>query len=67
MARYSEAQNKASQRYQKKVYDTTLIRFKKEGDLTLMDVTEAAQSVGESLQQYIITAIKMRIDFERRE
>ena len=49
-AYYSEAQNKASQRYQKKAYDTYLIRlYKGQKD----QIQAYAESNGESLNGYI--------------
>ena len=60
MARYSEAQNKASQRYQKKAYDTTLIRMPK--GYMAETLKPAAESVGESVNGFITTAITERIE-----
>ncbi|MGN0637208.1 MAG: hypothetical protein ACI4J0_02455 [Huintestinicola sp.] len=49
-AYYSEAQNKASQRYQKKAYDTYLLRlYKGQKD----QIQAYAESNGESLNGYI--------------
>ena len=47
---YSEAQNKASQRYQKKAYDTYLLRLYK-GQKE--QIQAYAESNGESLNGYI--------------
>lgn len=49
-AYYSEAQNKASQRYQKKAYDTYLLRLHK-GQKE--QIQAYAESNGESLNGYI--------------
>ncbi len=49
-AYYSEAQNKATQRYQKKAYDSTLLRMYK-GQLE--QVKAYAESRGMSLNGYI--------------
>lgn len=49
-AYYSEAQNKASQRYQKKAYDTYLLRlYKGQKD----QIQAYAEANGESLNGYI--------------
>ncbi len=47
---YSEAQNKASQRYQKKAYDTYLLRLYKGQKEQIQAYAEAN---GESLNSYI--------------
>lgn len=62
MAKYTQAQNKASQRYAKKAYDQTLIRFRKDGDMTLDAVREAAERSGESLQGFILDAIREKME-----
>ncbi|MBQ8637341.1 MAG: hypothetical protein IJ423_05070 [Clostridia bacterium] len=49
-AYYSEAQNKASQKYQKKAYDTYLLRLRK-GQKE--QIQAYAESNGESLNGYI--------------
>ena len=60
MAKYSEAQNKATQRYIKKAYDSTLIRFPKGYiDSTLKP---AAERAGESVNAFVQNAISERID-----
>lgn len=67
MYRYSEAQNKANQKYQRKAYDQTLLRFRKDGDLTLSDVQQIAEQHGESVQGFILQAIRERIDRMKTE
>lgn len=54
MAKYSEAQNQASQRYQKKAYDTFLVRVKK-GEKEA--ITKQAEKKGLSLNAYILKLI----------
>lgn len=59
---YSQAQNKATQRYIKKAYDSILVRFPKGYvDETLK---EAAESMGESVNAFIQKAIAERIERE---
>lgn len=62
MARYSEAQNKASQRYQKKVYDAINLRLRKDGEPNAAMIADAAKKAGESVNGFIKTAIAERID-----
>lgn len=59
---YTEAHNKANQKYQRKAYDQTLIRFRKDGDMTLEAVREAAERSGESLQGFILSAIREKME-----
>lgn len=57
MARYSEAHNKATQRYIKKAYDEIKIRVpkgKKE------EYRQKAETEGKSLNQYIVDKIEGR-------
>lgn len=57
---YTQAHNKANQRYQKKAYDSTLIRFPKGYiDSTLKP---AAERAGESVNAFVQNAISERID-----
>ena len=59
---YTQAQNKATQRYNAKAYDTSTIRFRKDGDMTLEAVREAAERSGESLQGFILSAIREKME-----
>ena len=61
MARYSEAQNKATQKYQKKAYENINFRLRKGETPTKEDISAAADAVGESVNGYIKEAIKQRI------
>lgn len=65
MARYSEAQNKATQRYIKKAYDSALFRFPK-GYLE-ETLKPAADRAGESVNGYVKSAIDQRIARESGE
>lgn len=57
MARYSEAQNKATQKYIKKAYDEIKIRVPKGSKAKYQTL---AASKGPSLNQYIINCIEDR-------
>ena len=67
MSKYSEAQNKSTQRYIKKAYDQAVLRFRKDSDLTLSDVQQIAEASGESMQAFIMQAIRERIDHLKTE
>lgn len=60
MARYSEAQNKATQRYIKKAYDSALFRFPK-GYLE-ETLKPAAERTGESVNAFVQEAVRRRIE-----
>jgi len=55
------AHKQATQRYETKAYDKVLIRIRKDGDRTRKDIQKAADAKGESLNQYILNAIDMRM------
>lgn len=65
--KYSEAANKATQRYQKKTYDRVSFRLRKDADLTYGELVEIAAAAGESVNEYILNAVKMRIESEKRD
>lgn len=62
MAKYSEAQNKATQKYIHKKYDQISIRIKKEGELTRDTMQAAADRAGMSLNGYILEAVQEKIE-----
>lgn len=59
---YTEARKRANEKYNAKAYDQTLIRFRKDGDMTLEAVREAAERSGESLQGFILSAIREKME-----
>lgn len=59
---YTEARKRANEKYNAKTYDQTLIRFRKDGDMTLETVREAAERSGESLQGFILAAIREKME-----
>lgn len=65
--KYSEAANKATQRYQKKTYDRVSFRLRKDSELNSETLTEIATAAGESVNEYILNAVKMRIESEKRD
>lgn len=58
----TQAHKKATQRFETKAYDKILLRIRKDGDRTREDIQKAAESAGESLNQYILNAIDMRMN-----
>ena len=53
----SKAQLEAKARYEKKTYDSVLVKFRKDSDLTLAMVKEYASARGESVNGFIRRAI----------
>lgn len=58
----SNAKLKANHKYDAKAYDKYLLRIRKDGDLTKEVIDKAAADQGESLNQFILTAIRERIE-----
>ena len=67
MSKYTEAQNRAAQKYTKKAYDSTLVRIRKDGEITLSVIQQIAEQHGESVQGFILQAIRERIDRMKAE
>lgn len=63
MARYSQAQNKATQKYMKENYERIYIALPK-GKKEKMKM--AADAANESLTSYIINAVERRMDTENQ-
>ena len=57
----SEAQMRASAKWQAKTYDRVSLRIRKDGEVTRDAINEAAEKTGESLNEYILNAVKMRM------
>ena len=57
----SQAQLRATSRYQTKNYDKVCLRIRKDGAVTRDVIAQAAEAVGESLNEYILNAIQMRM------
>lgn len=64
MSKYTPAQNKASQRYQRAAYDCINLRLRKDAEPTRETVAAAAEAAGESVQGYILQAIRQRLQAE---
>ena len=58
----TKAHIRATDKYNAKAYDRTYLRTKKEGDLTIDIIKSAADSAGESLNTFILEAVRRRIE-----
>lgn len=56
----SKAQKEATKRFEEKNYDKVLLRLRKD-DLSKEQIQNAAEKCGESINGYVVNAIKMRI------
>lgn len=61
MAKYSQAQNKATQKYIHNSYDQISIRLRKDGEITRETIQAAADQAGQSLNSYIVEAVKEKM------
>lgn len=57
----SPAQIRATTKFEHNTYDKTTVRTRKDGNLTRKDIQRAADAKGESLNQYILKAVEMRM------
>ena len=60
----SKAQIKAQSKWEAKVYDKILLRIRKDTEPTRETITAAAAEAGESLNEFILNAIKQRLSGE---
>jgi uncharacterized protein (DUF1778 family) len=58
----SRAHIQATTRYEHKAYDKITVRVRKDGDLTREDIAKSAQAHGESMNEFILNAIRARIE-----
>lgn len=61
----TEAQKRANLKFEAKAYDRLNLRIRKDGDLTRKDIQRSADAKGESLNQYILKAVEMRMQADR--
>ena len=59
---YTQAQNKATQKYVKKSYDVLTIRTRKDDEINKSVIADNAAKVDESINEYVINAVKQRIE-----
>lgn len=55
------AQQRANTKFEHNAYDKITVRVRKDGSHTRADIQQAADAKGESLNQYILNAIDMRM------
>lgn len=58
----TEAQARATAKWERKTYDKVLLRIRNDGTVTRDMISQAAEACGESLNEYVLKAIKMRMD-----
>ena len=57
-----KSQKKATTKYENKVYSKVCIRIREDRDeITRDEITAAASAAGESLNEYILNAVKLRM------
>ena len=61
----SKAHIQATTRYESKAYSKITLRVRKDGEINLEAITAAATARGESLNQFILTAIRERMEKEQ--
>jgi predicted HicB family RNase H-like nuclease len=58
----SRAHIEATTRFEHKTYDKITVRLRKDGELTRELVAQAASEAGESVNEYVINAIRERMN-----
>ncbi len=58
---YTQAQNKATQKYIKNNYDELRIRVRKDDEINKTVIAEKANEVNESINEFVLNAVKQRI------
>lgn len=64
---YNEKHNQYTQEYIRQNYKQLSIRLPKEGPITREAIAEAAEAVGESVNGYILEAVRRRMDRSEKE
>ena len=59
---YTQAQNKATQKYIKNNYDDMRIRIRKDDEINKAVITDNANKANESVNEYVVKAVKQRIE-----
>ena len=57
----SDAQKRATQKFERAAYDKVLLRIRNDSEPTRNDIQAAANEAGESLNGYILEAVKLRM------
>ena len=58
----TDAQRRAKAKFEAKAYDKILLRLRRDTEPTKEQITQAATDAGETLNAYIIEAIKRRME-----
>ena len=58
----SKAQQKAVSKYMKNNYDNLTVRIRKDDEINKAVITENATKANESVNEYVIKAVKQRIE-----
>lgn len=61
-SRYNDKVNKTTQEYIKSNYETLYIRTRKDDEINKAVITESANKVNESVNEYVVKAVKKRIE-----
>lgn len=64
MSKYNEKSKIYATKYNTKNYDRVLIRIRKDADITRQDIQQAADAAGESVNGYILEAVRQRMEKE---
>ena len=57
----SKAHIQATTRFESKAYDKILLRLRKDGDLTRETISKAAERSGQSINAFILDAVKSKM------
>ena len=58
----SDAQKRATQKFERSTYDKVLLRISNDSEPTRDSIQAAANEAGESLNGYILEAVKLRME-----
>lgn len=64
MSKYNEKSKIYATKYNTKNYDRVLIRIRKDADITRQDIQQAADAAGESVNVYVLEAVRQRMEKE---
>lgn len=65
MSKYTEQSKKYSIKYRSTNYDTILLKIKKDAEISRDEIKSMADLAGESLNSYVLEAVRRRIEEEQ--
>lgn len=65
MSKYTEQSKRYSIKYRSTNYDTILLKIKKDAEISRDEIKSMADLAGESVNSYVLEAIKRRIEEEQ--